>query len=917
MQKKIVLMRRILLISIFLILSLVLIPKQVKAANVVETWNISATSSDNVTATLYDDEKLVISGTGKMKGYNASSNDDFHNEDFSKQINRIIVEDGILIISRNAFSNCINLIDVELPESIEAIGAPKMYIMISDSGIELSEDLKEEKRDEQNLISEVFFNCPKLKNINVNESNKYYSSVNGVLFNKAQTEIDYYPQGRIETKYIIPNTVKKIRNRAFQNAINLTEIEIPEGVKTIKEYAFANCKKIKEINMPSSVCWIGTMEFVTNGFGQEYICTEASFVFAGCEALEKINVDENNETFCSDDGILFNKDKSSILIYPNAKQGDIYNIPNSVTLISAVSFLECNNLEKIIISSQDIKINILAFLNCNNLKKININKNVKNLQLHSDNITNTAFPMISTMDIDNLNWPKEIIVDSENEIYSSEDGILFNKNKTNLLFYPGEKDSTSYTIPDTVTEIGEFAFFSCPHLSKLIIPSSVMDIKSSFYLSPEEFTIYCSKDSYAEKYAQDNNIKFEYLENKKFNLTIDPAGGNMLLPKIDDSAATVSREAYNNLQFTYGTQRLFMKTAHTAMTIDPEKAFLGTYSGKAINGDNLMIKDGCKFKQWKIISGEGQIIDEPVEGDENGTIHNYYFDGKCEGDVVIRAEWETLPTITVDPNGADMKLVKDEIITQPQSVTFYYGNKEKRVFAKVGKISGAENSQDKWFCFTRMNDLNIPYREGYTFDGWKITEGTGEITEEQDEDGRYSYYYDCSYNGNVTIQAQWKKVDSEVPEPIKIEIKENPKTIKSISKIGETQYLIVDKNTKAEDILKDLIINSEDFELEIKGATSNEETAKTNQEVAIEGSDEATNMVVIVKGDVDSNGEVSFRDILKLNNYRLNKEQNIGNWNSAEKIAFKSITETDITNEEIDEISFKDVITFNNFRLRN
>ena len=160
--------------------------------------------------------------------------------------------------------------------------------------------------------------------------------------------------------------------------------------------------------------------------------------------------------------------------------------------------------------------------------------------------------------------------------------------------------------------------------------------------------------------------KVKYIE----DITIDPDGGQMILPKAGDSETQTTIKAYNNLEFTYGTQRLFMKTAYIAKTADKDKAWLGTYQGKAINGDNLMIKDGYKFKEWKIISGEGQIIDEPVDDGENGTIHNYYFDGNYEGDVVIQAQWEALPTITVDPNGAEMTIKKNEKTTQPQTITF-------------------------------------------------------------------------------------------------------------------------------------------------------------------------------------------------------------------------------------------------------
>lgn len=408
-----------------------------------------------------------------------------------------------------------------------------------------------------------------------------------------------------------------------------------------------------------------------------------------------------------------------------------------------------------------------------------------------------------------------------------------------------------------------------------------------------------------EQSSKDINL-YAVWSPKKFKLTIDPDGGEMLLPKEVDEKTQITNSPFDKLIFSYGEQRLFMKTTFISTTTDKSKAWVGTYKGQAVNGDNLPIKDGYRFKEWKIISGEGKIIDDEVNDNEKGIIHNYYFDGNCEGDVTIQANWEKLPTITVNPNGAEMKLSGGEKVTTPNSISFYPENNELRIFAKVGKISGAENSQEKWFGFTRVNGLNVPYRKDYDFAGWKITEGEGNIVEETDSEGRYVYLYDCSYNGNVTIEAQWKEKEKE---PIKIDVKKDAKTIKQTFKIDDKKYVVVEPKSNVQDILSDFETNLEKNSLII-------ENVKTNEEVTIDGLNEKTNIFIIVKGDLNSDGKLDFNDILKLNNYRLNPNINYKNWSSAEKIAYKTLKNNEITDDVLTTISFVDIININNYRLK-
>lgn len=137
-------------------------------------------------------------------------------------------------------------------------------------------------------------------------------------------------QGNKNIKYVVVgNEVTSIGERAFEDCTSLVSIEIPNSVIEIGDNAFRGCASLKSIKIPNSVMWIG------------------NDAFAGCTSLEVINVDLSNECYSSDNGVLYNKDKSLLILYPSRKSETSFVIPNSVTDISC-TFLGCTSLESIV-----------------------------------------------------------------------------------------------------------------------------------------------------------------------------------------------------------------------------------------------------------------------------------------------------------------------------------------------------------------------------------------------------------------------------------------------------------------------------------------------------------------------------------------------------------------------------------------
>jgi len=245
----------------------------------------------------------------------------------------------------------------------------------------------------------------------------------------------------------VPNSVTNIRDNAFYSCENLTNVTIPAGVTSIGD-SFYSCTSLTSITIPKDVTNIG------------------NYAFQDCTGLTTINVDTANTSYSSYNGVLYNKAKTVLMIYPEGKTG-AFTVPNSV-----------------------IRIENKAFRGCTGLTSITIPGSVTNI---------TSIPVDYNEDILDYNFHSctslvAINVDVANKVYSSENGVLFNKNKTVLIMYPRGKTG-SYTIPDSVTGIENYAFSYCNNLVGIIIPNSVINIGANSFIWCRSLTSVTIPDS--------------------------------------------------------------------------------------------------------------------------------------------------------------------------------------------------------------------------------------------------------------------------------------------------------------------------------------------------------------------------------------------------------------------------------------
>jgi hypothetical protein len=249
---------------------------------------------------------------------------------------------SVITIGVCAFNCCWNLASVSVPDKVlllcDPINGPNL------TNIDIGKS-----------VTNIWLmqGCPNLVSINVSGDNQYYSSQDGVLFDKNKEHLVQFPSG-INGVYTIPGSVVSIDVGAFISS-GLSSISIPNSVKSIESSAFFGCR-FAELNLPSSVTSI------------QFQAIEA------CTNLTAINVDTGNESYKSQNGVLFNKNMTALVQYPSGLTGS-YFVPASVTNIGDNAF-GYSGLASIIMPVSVVHLGYIAFEECSHLTNIILsNKN--------------------------------------------------------------------------------------------------------------------------------------------------------------------------------------------------------------------------------------------------------------------------------------------------------------------------------------------------------------------------------------------------------------------------------------------------------------------------------------------------------------------------------------------------------------
>ena len=247
-------------------------------------------------------------------------------------------------------------------------------------------------------------------------------------------------------------SVTSIGESAFESCISLTSVTIPNSVTSIGENAFLGCSGLTSIDIPNSVTSIGRWAFYyCDGLISVTIPNSITSIgdapFGGCTGLTSIDVASDNSNYCLVDGVLFNKDKTTLIQYPGGKQG-AYTIPNSVTSIGGGAFDGCSGLTSVTIPNSVTSIGAVAFYECYGLTSVTIPNSVTNIAEHA---------FYGCTDLTSVTIPNSVTSIGSSAFY-------------------GCSGLTSVTIPNSVTSIGDGAFWQCSGLTSVTIGNSVTSI---------------------------------------------------------------------------------------------------------------------------------------------------------------------------------------------------------------------------------------------------------------------------------------------------------------------------------------------------------------------------------------------------------------------------------------------------------
>ena len=357
---------------------------------------------DNTFNGCYNLNTVILDAT-RILALNGSSK----NTIFGEQVTEYIIGDTAYVfggsfvdkIPENAFAGCRNIKTITICNSVTSIGEAafsgctgltSMTIPNSVTSIGLS----------------AFSGCSSLSSVHISDIAAWCAiSFDNSDANPLYNAHNLYLNETLVTDLVIPNGVTSIGNYAFECS-SLTSVTIPNSVNSIGSNAFRGCGGLTSVTIPNSVTSIG------------------EWAFGGCTNLTEIDVAADNPNYSSENGVLFNKDKTTLVTYPGGKPGT-YTIPNSVTNIGNYAFEYCSSLTSVTIPNSVTSIGSNAFYGCRGLASVTI----------GDSVTSIG----------------------DNAFY-----------KCTAL--------TSVTIPNSVETIGYCAFWGCSALTSLTIPNSVETI---------------------------------------------------------------------------------------------------------------------------------------------------------------------------------------------------------------------------------------------------------------------------------------------------------------------------------------------------------------------------------------------------------------------------------------------------------
>lgn len=436
---------------------------------------LSGTCGENLTWTLtLDNNTLTISGAGEMDDYEQWGNNPQPWQQYSSYINKVHIADGVTSIGKQAFANCNNITSVNLPNSINHIGA---YAFES----------TQLYYDDSNWSNGVLYidNCLIIANEEVSGD---YAITEGTRI-IADNAFSSHIENDLLTGIILPNSVIHIGKGAF-NSRNITKVIIGSGTQSIGEDAFSWCENLSEINIAATTPPV----IAANTF--QYISTDLQITVP--EGSESLYLADPNwkrlfdiasgvvEGICGENLTWVLNMKDSTLTISGYGDMDNYNIWSDDNYVPMPWEEFRPNIKTVILPDGITSVGDFAFVSDYEvLTTVNLPEGIRRIGKYAfagNALTSVSIPAsVELIDTAAFYYCTELTavhVNSSNHHYCSEDGVLFNKDKSKLIIYPAKKQNSYYALPSSVKVIELGAFMECHALTEVILPAGLITINS-------------------------------------------------------------------------------------------------------------------------------------------------------------------------------------------------------------------------------------------------------------------------------------------------------------------------------------------------------------------------------------------------------------------------------------------------------
>ena len=438
-------------------------------------------------------------------------------------LKNITLCEGITTIGKYAFSNCYGLTKLETPSTINKISDRAFYNCRGLTNVKILGG---------SLENSVFNNCNNITDLTILSGNvpSFYRCeklVNVTLGNKVTDIGDKaFADCTGLTNIIIPDSVTTIGQKAFEGCIGLTQVEIPDSVKNINKSAFSGCSSIEKITIGKGVEYIGDYAFYgLTKFNPDIIIPEnvksvGAYAYANCKSVTSLIINSNDVSF--GEKCFYNCENLEKLVVNGSVRSVGTNSFDNTKIYDAseIGYYYRNKKVKTGIVKEGVEsISYNAFLECENLKTLYIESSVlSSLKKQSDEIIFYG-----------CNNLEKVAITDDNPNFTVVDDIIYSKDMTRLIrCLPAKKGKVN--IPSSVTKIESRAFYGCKYLEgELVIPDSVKELGSYAFSD-------CLSEIPLKIGSGIENIGDSTFENSKFT-------GQLIIP---NNVKRINRRAFFN-----------------------------------------------------------------------------------------------------------------------------------------------------------------------------------------------------------------------------------------------------------------------------------------------------------------------------------------------------------------------------------